>query len=100
MDTQAAFEDIKRELRLETCFDGCRYQNLIRWGDAATELAHNGEQNPALQPDGSVTWERYNDNTECGFKTGKHELLPFPATEMSVNPNMKQNPGWVGETAE
>lgn len=98
--SSVTFEDIKRELRLETCFDGCRYQNLIRWGDAATELAHNGEQNPALQPDGTVTWQRYNDNTECGFKVGKHELLPFPATEMNVNPNMTQNPGWGGGSAK
>ena len=30
--SSVTFEDIKRELRLETCFDGCRYQNLIRWG--------------------------------------------------------------------
>lgn len=88
------FDDIKRELRLETCFDGCRFQNLVRWGEAAEKLASNGKENPALQPDGTVTWESYNDNSAYGFKTGKHELLPFPATEMAVNPNMTQNPGW------
>lgn len=88
------FDDIKRELRLETCFDGCRFQNLMRWGEAAEKLASNGKENPALQADGTVVWEQYNDDSKCGFKTGKHELLPFPATEMSVNPNMTQNPGW------
>ena len=51
-------------------------------------------------PDGTVTWDRYHDNTECGFKVGKHELLPFPATEMNVNPNMTQNPGWGGGSAK
>ena len=87
-------DDIKLESRLELCFEGQRYENLIRWGDAAAALGKNGEKNPALNPDGTVDWESYNKAGDCGFKTGKHELFPFPANEMSVNPNMKQNPGW------
>ena len=31
---------------------------------------------------------------EHGFKTGKHELFPFPDLETSINPNIVQNPGW------
>lgn len=49
---------------------------------------------PHLYPDGHVEYVTYNTSGSVGFQTGKHELLPFPATEMSVNPNMKQNPGW------
>ena len=86
---------IKTESRLELCWEGQRYENLQRWGDAATVLAMKGQKNPALQTDGSVKWEVYNtDASKCGYKVGKHELFPFPATEMSVNPNMTQNPGW------
>ena len=87
-------DEIKTESRLELYFEGQRYENLIRWGDAASVLATKGQQNPALQTDGSITWQSYNEASECGFKTGKHELFPFPDTEMSVNPNMVQNPGW------
>ncbi len=88
-------EQIKTESRLELYFEGQRYENLIRWGDAASLLATKGVRNPALQTDGSVAWEVYNDDpAKCGFKAGKHELLPFPETEMSVNPNMVQNPNW------
>jgi hypothetical protein len=87
-------DQIKTESRLELCFEGQRFENLVRWGDAATVLADQGKRNPALQTDGSVKWTSYNDPSDCGFKTGKHELLPFPDTEMSVNPNMVQNPGW------
>ncbi len=87
-------EDIKRETRLELCFEGHRFQNLIRWGDAATKLAKKGEKNPVLRTDGTVEWESYNKAGECGFKTGKHELLPFPATEIAVNTNIDQNKGW------
>jgi starch-binding outer membrane protein, SusD/RagB family len=88
-------DEIKTESRLELCWEGQRYENIIRWGDAASLLANKGLQNPALQTDGTVIWEVYNtDATKCGFKVGKHELLPFPETEKSVNPNIVQNPGW------
>lgn len=88
-------DQIKTESRLELCFEGQRLENTIRWGDAATLLAKKGQQNPSLQTDGSVKWTSYNsDATKCGFKVGKHELLPFPETEMSINPNMVQNSGW------
>lgn len=86
---------IKTESRLELCYEGQRYENLQRWGDAATILASKGTKNPALQVDGNVEWEVYNaDASKCGYKVGKHELFPFPSTEMNVNPNMVQNPGW------
>lgn len=91
---------IKTESRLELCFEGQRYENLIRWGDAATALAYKGKSNPALAADPDktgvpvVTWTGYNDGVTCGFQSGKHELWPFPANEMSVNKNLTQNPGW------
>ncbi len=88
-------DEIKTESRLELCYEGQRYENLQRWGDAATILASKGTQNPALEADGTVIWETFNtDPSKCGFKVGKHEFFPFPETEMSVNPNMVQNPGW------
>lgn len=88
-----SMNDIKKEKRLELWMEGCRYQDLIRWGDAATVLAKRGQERPALYKDGRVSWTEQK-NASAGFKTGKHELLPFPATEMNVNKNMKQNPGW------
>ena len=33
-------------------------------------------------PDGNGGW------------TDKYEYLPYPTTQLSVNPNLKQNPGW------
>jgi hypothetical protein len=92
--TSVTLEDIQRESRIELCFEGHRFQNLVRWGLAATKLAHKGEKNPLLKTDGTVEWETYNNAGECGFVAGKHELLPFPATEVSVNPNITQNPKW------
>lgn len=92
--TSVSLQVIKDESWMELCFEGLRYQNLIRWGEAATLLANRGAIHPELQPDGRVEYVRYNQDGTVGFKTGKHELLPFPADEIAVNPNMVQNPGW------
>ena len=70
-----------------------RYQDLIRWGDAAKVLADKGSKYPTLNADGTVTYTTINATADHGFKTGKNEL-PIPATEIQVNPNMKQNTGW------
>ena len=85
---------IKDESYVELCFEGLRYQNIIRWGEAADRLANRGATHPHLYSDGTVKYVKYNEDGKVGFKKNKHELLPFPAEEMNVNPNMKQNPGW------
>lgn len=80
------FEDIKKERRLELAYEHVRYQDLIRWGDAATVLADRGKR--VSRGDGT-----YIENPDAGFKE-RNWLLPFPETEMNVNPNLEQNPGW------
>lgn len=91
-------EDIKTEKRLELFGEGVRYQDLVRWGDAAAKLGTKGQQYPTLVVNGdgtyTVKWTQQNTADKCGWKTGKHEYLPFPATECAVNPNITQNPGW------
>jgi len=84
--TSLTLDDIKTEKRCELCVEGVRYQDLIRWGDASAMLATQGQTVP--RGDGtSIT------NSAAGFKE-RNKLLPFPATELSVNPNLKQNTGW------
>ncbi|MCR4569807.1 MAG: RagB/SusD family nutrient uptake outer membrane protein [Bacteroidales bacterium] len=92
--TSIDLQVIKDESWMELCFEGLRYQNLLRWGEASARLSNRGATHPELQPDGTVNYVRYNADGTVGFKTGKHELLPFPADEMAVNPNMTQNQGW------
>jgi len=84
-------DDIKKEKRLELWMEGTRFQDLVRWSDAATVLANQGQKVPIF--DGTNVTYPYT-NTVYGFKAGKHELLPFPEHEMNVNKNIKQNPGW------
>lgn len=100
-------ETVKTEKFLECWLDGTRFQDLIRWGDAATELADNGKYYPTyydkLSKDGAEKHEGYVDDSDAdwcaklysvGFKPGKSELMPFPFNEIQLNPNLKQNPGY------
>ena len=87
----------------------------MRWGDAEKELGDNGtyypsfcdgmftnqeEEHRGYVDESNATWciDRYGD--KVGFKSGKHELFPFPFSEIQINPNIKQNPGWTTAAAE
>lgn len=64
---------IKDERQVELAFEGVRYWDLVRWGDAESELS------------------------SLGFVSGKHELLPIPQSEIAANnaiENTDQNPGF------
>ena len=91
----ATLEAIQVEKRLELCAEGTRYQDLIRWGIAYDKMKDQGAYCPILDSNGRVTHVTYNnDPSKYGFKKGKHELLPYPAKEIGLNPNIVQNPGW------
>ena len=84
---------IKTEKRLELCGEGVRYQDLLRWGDAATLLKNKGDVYPTMEPNGTVKYVS-TGRSVYGFKVGKHEHLPYPFTETSLNKAIKQNPGY------
>ena len=86
-------EDIRLEKRLELCGEGVRFQDMLRWRIAG-KMAEQGTKTPWLGANGTVRWESYNSGTAAGFKEDRHWLLPFPQTELTNNPNVKQNTGW------
>lgn len=87
--------DIQREKRLELCGESTRYQDLQRWGLAYEKMKDQGAVCPVLSSNGQVEWKVFNnDSSKYGFKQGKHELLPIPATEIQLNAAIKQNKGW------
>ena len=53
-----SMDDIKKEKRLELWMEGCRYQDLIRWGDAATVL-------DVYKRQGSSSIETREDGLKC-----------------------------------
>lgn len=92
-NTTATLEAIKIEKRLELCTEGTRFQDLLRWGEAYEAMKNNGESYPVMASNGQVTYTPCGNST-YGFKQGKHERLPYPATEIRLNNQIKQNPGW------
>lgn len=86
-------DNIKMEKRLELCGEGIRFQDLLRWGDAPTLLKEKGKVYPTMEPNGTVNYVS-TGRSVYGFKVGKHEHLPYPFTETSLNKAIKQNPGY------
>ena len=79
------FTKIKKERQLELCMEGDRYFDLVRWGDAATELT--GEEYDA---GGS----NYANGTPG---TATNGLFPIPQDEMNTigtTSDFPQNPGY------
>ena len=88
-------DDIKIEKRLELCGENTRYMDLVRWGDAYNALKNQGAYMPYCNYKDEVTHRVFNNDTSLfGFKQNKNELLPYPASEIRSNPNIKQNPGY------
>lgn len=115
ISTSVDMDVLKREKQYELWFEGCRWPDLVRWGD--TELVEKaGQAIPSLfdkfftRPDitdESLVWENGAEETSRfytttsiiplnphGFVAGKHNRFPYPASELEANPNLVQNPGW------
>lgn len=89
-------DDIKLEKRLELCYNMCRYQDLLRWGDAKKCLENQGGVFPMLQVNGTVQYLPLYDGdaSKYGWKEGKHEHFPYPGLEIRLNKEIHQNKGW------
>lgn len=115
----ATMDDLKREKKVELWLEGCRWADLIRWGDLdgvknagknVTQLYDKLTRKPEAGE--TITWENGSEansrfylvdshvaidrygNDNVGFKEGKHEHFPFPNKCTSINPNLTQNQGW------
>jgi hypothetical protein len=87
---------LKNEKRAEMFFEGERYFDLVRWGDAATILRDKGKKWYSFYgyQEGTTTW---NIQTMDGPGSGwsdKYKCLPFPLDELTANPALVQNTGW------
>ena len=99
-------QELRRERRVELAGEGFRYDDIIRWKIAESELNREilgakFDKNlyPKLKPgedillneDGFLLVQNKQSRT---FDPNKHYLYPIPLREISLNPNLTQNKGW------
>ncbi len=93
-DSAITMDDIKIEKRLELFEEGCRWMDLVRWGDAASTLGDRGETIMGFDSNTESVIVEYTNSSSEGFVSGKHDVLPIPDTEVTLNGNIEQNPNW------
>lgn len=99
-------EEIRRERRVELAAEALRYDDLIRWKIAETELPQDilgakfdSKAYPNIVPgkdinlnkEGFIVVQSKNTRT---FDANKDYLFPLPLRELSLNKKLKQNAGW------
>ncbi|WP_299666576.1 RagB/SusD family nutrient uptake outer membrane protein [uncultured Polaribacter sp.] len=99
--------EIRRERSVEFLAEGFRASDLYRW--RAHSLFDGDQPRGAYYDDGVVNVELdpanadldsegyilpFNDIGNYNFDPTRAYLLPIPLDELSLNPNLTQNPGW------
>ena len=118
--SELTMENVKQEKWFELAWEGTRFWDLVRWGDAPKALAFKAHDETPYLHDEFYVHESKGKKTSGkphkahiyfhddgwaakggGWVTGKHELLPFPYDVIQLNPwneekgeGLKQNPGW------
>jgi len=96
-------DEIRRERRVELAQEGFRYWDLLRWKTAEVELPKPILGNFYFKDEfGSGTTVKVTadnlilvqDASFRKFNPTKDYLWPIPLNEISLNPNLKQNPNW------
>jgi hypothetical protein len=90
---------VRLERKVEFAFEGMRLYDLLRWGTAADEIntAFTGlwlTNTPSSYTKFKVDAQGYYVYGQKVFTKGVNERWPIPLTEMNVNKNLVQNPGY------
>jgi hypothetical protein len=93
---------VKKERNFELWAENARWIDMKRWGEFE-KVKTAGKHIPSLKDAindgeplhrGYITYSEPNADKQVGFQAGKHEYYPYPNAVTSINPNLKQNPGW------
>ncbi|MEP6950027.1 MAG: RagB/SusD family nutrient uptake outer membrane protein [Ginsengibacter sp.] len=84
-DQATARDAVRFERRLELALEGHRFFDLVRWGIAGDYINEYLVAEKSRLP---------NDLTGVTFTKGKNEYFPIPQSEIDLDKNLKQNPGY------
>lgn len=101
-------QEIRRERRVELIGEEFRFDDLMRWAAAKLITGQNyrgAYYGPVLQQIHGQANQPRDDNNYMQplkdflpdgyqFDPTRDYLLPFPIDEITINPNLTQNPGW------
>lgn len=82
---------IRNERRVELAMEGLRTDDIRRW--KLSEVVLNGYAHGAKFGDPTID-NGYIRAQQRQFDASKHYLWPIPASELSLNANLTQNPGY------
>jgi len=99
--------EIRRERVVELFGEGFRFDDLMRWrahnlfvgtrpiGTMYTDDIKALYPNEKSNEDGFLDpFRDYLNGGAYGFNPARDYLLPLPSNELTLNPNLDQNPGW------
>ena len=96
---------LRRERRVELAWEGLRLYDLFRWRVAHINLRSRVHGMKLCTVAEAATYAKFpvNENgyffcEETFFREAVDYLWPIPQTEIDVNPNLTQNPGYSGGT--
>ena len=85
-------EFIKNERRIETCFEGLRFHDMMRWSTSLSEINKPVHMAKVIKnEDGTFT---YNLTNEVEIRNLPSAYLPVPYEEMLRMNQLVQNEGW------
>lgn len=84
---------IHQERLIEMAFEGSRFWDLRRWKEAAAQLNTPVRGWDVSQKD-AIAYYQVRTVFQQKFIAPRDYLWPIRLAEMSVNPNLVQNPGW------
>ena len=100
--------EVRRERRVELICEGFRWDDIARWAAADKLIVgqrplggkFNSIDYPDLQASDYLLTDGYFDPLKnqipngYGFKVGRDYLSPISTEELTLNPDLEQNPGW------